>query len=149
MRTTLVTSTAIALVVYFAAVPSLHFGYALLVGVAVAALARRRLARAAGALYPALMLFVIVATGNHFLLDAAAGGLVMVAGWLVARRLATAPDAAVEPTLARTRGAAAAAAASPLQALRPARPQLPAHGRLPRVRRGCAPGEVCPATRAA
>jgi hypothetical protein len=70
-----------------AAVPSLHFGYALIVGVALAALTRNRVARTAGALYPAAMLFIIVATGNHFLFDAAAGAVVTIAGWLVARRL--------------------------------------------------------------
>jgi hypothetical protein len=70
-----------------AAVPSLHFGYALLVGVAVATLARNRAVRVAGAVYPAAMLFIIVATGNHFVFDAAAGGLVTLAGWLVARRV--------------------------------------------------------------
>jgi hypothetical protein len=70
-----------------AAVPSLHFGYALIVGLAIAALTRRRAIRIAGALYPVLMLLVIVATGNHFFFDAAAGGLVVVAGWLVARVL--------------------------------------------------------------
>jgi PAP2 superfamily len=70
-----------------AAVPSLHFGYALLVGVAVAVLARNPIVRIAGAIYPAAMLFIIVATGNHFLFDAAAGGVVTVAGFLVARRV--------------------------------------------------------------
>jgi hypothetical protein len=73
-----------------AAVPSLHFGYALLVGVAVFALARNRVARTMGAVYPAAMLFIIVATGNHFWFDAAAGGVVTVAGWLVARRIVAA-----------------------------------------------------------
>jgi hypothetical protein len=72
----------------FAAVPSLHFGYALLVGTAVAMLARRRAVRLVGAAYPAFMLFVIVATGNHFVFDAAAGGIVTVAGFVVALRLA-------------------------------------------------------------
>jgi hypothetical protein len=71
----------------FAAVPSLHFGYALLVGVTVAVLARRRWVRLLGAAYPPFMLFTIVATGNHFFLDAVAGGIVMVAGYLVARFL--------------------------------------------------------------
>jgi hypothetical protein len=70
-----------------AAVPSLHFGYSLIVGVAVARLASRRWVRNAGAAYPALMLLIIVATGNHFLFDAAAGGLVVAVGWLVAARL--------------------------------------------------------------
>jgi len=70
-----------------AAVPSLHFGYSLIVGVAVARLASRRSIRLAGAAYPGLMLVIIVATGNHFLFDAVAGGLVVAAGWLAASRL--------------------------------------------------------------
>ena len=80
----------------FAAVPSLHFGYALIVGVALATIAAAR-ARCGslGALYPAAMLLIIVATGNHFFVDAALGGLVVVVGWLVAlasrRRRARAP----------------------------------------------------------
>ncbi len=63
-----------------AAMPSMHFGYALLIGLTVAKLGRSILSRALGALYPAFILFVIVATGNHYILDAAAGGAVMVAG---------------------------------------------------------------------
>jgi len=70
-----------------AAVPSLHFGYAVIVGAALAALAGRRFVRVAGALYPMLMLYVIVATGNHFFFDAAAGGLTVVLGWIMARSL--------------------------------------------------------------
>jgi PAP2 superfamily len=70
-----------------AAVPSLHFGYALIVGVAVAALSGSRTVRTLSAVYPALMLFVIVATGNHFWIDAAAGALVVAASWIVARPL--------------------------------------------------------------
>ena len=68
-----------------AAVPSLHFGYALIVGVALARLAPYRWLR---------RLLIIVGTGNHFIFDAAAGGLVVAVGWLVASRL-QAP--AVEP----------------------------------------------------
>jgi PAP2 superfamily len=75
----------------FAAVPSLHFGYALLVGAVVAWLASNRWARLLGAAYPAVMLFVIVATGNHFIFDAVAGGLVTAAGALVAARLVAGP----------------------------------------------------------
>lgn len=76
----------------FAAVPSLHFGYALIVGATLVVLASSPVVRVAGALYPLAMLLVIVATGNHFLLDAALGGLVVVAGWLVAALLVEAPD---------------------------------------------------------
>ena len=78
-----------------AAVPSLHFGYALIVGVALAQLASRRWLRSLGAAYPALMLLIIVATGNHFFLDAALGAVVVAAGWLAAALLrAPAADAA-------------------------------------------------------
>ncbi|MGZ4388117.1 MAG: phosphatase PAP2 family protein [Gaiellaceae bacterium] len=63
----------------YAAVPSMHIGFSLLVGAAVWRLARRRVWRLAGALYPVFVLFVIVATGNHFFLDAAAGAAVAVA----------------------------------------------------------------------
>jgi PAP2 superfamily len=71
----------------FAAVPSLHFGYALLVGLTVAALARRRWVRWLGASYPPFMLFTIVATGNHFIFDALAGGIVVAIAYLAARAL--------------------------------------------------------------
>jgi hypothetical protein len=71
-----------------AAVPSLHFGYALAVGVGLARVVSRRSLRLAFASYPALMLLVIVATGNHFFFDALAGGLVIAAGWWVAGRAA-------------------------------------------------------------
>lgn len=71
----------------FAAVPSLHFGYALLVGVTIAALSPRRLVRALALSYPLVMLLVIVATGNHFFFDAAAGALAIGAGYLIARRI--------------------------------------------------------------
>ena len=79
-----------------AAVPSLHFGYALLVGAGLAMLAKRRWVRIAGALYPLAMLYIIVATGNHFFVDAALGGAVVVAAWFVARALVPA-DSPVAP----------------------------------------------------
>jgi hypothetical protein len=42
------------------------------------------------------MLYIIVATGNHFFVDAALGGAVVVAGWFVARALVRG-DAPVTP----------------------------------------------------
>lgn len=73
----------------FAAVPSLHFGYALLAGVGVATLAHRRAVRVAGALYPLVMLFVIVATGNHFFFDAAAGAAAVLVAAAFARAVSS------------------------------------------------------------
>ena len=91
----------------FAAVPSLHFGYALIVGVVLAVVAQRRIWRIAGALYPAAMLLIIVATGNHFFVDAALGGLVVVIGWLVARHVVTTPVRRVAaPRVATSAGGA-------------------------------------------
>ena len=75
----------------FAAVPSLHFGYALIVGAVLATTAAHRSVRVLGALYPAAMLLIIVGTGNHFIVDAILGGVVVVAGWLVARPLVAPP----------------------------------------------------------
>ena len=63
-----------------AAVPSMHFGYAFLIGVVGVALVRNPLARLAFAAYPALVLLTIVGTANHYVIDAAAGGAVMLIG---------------------------------------------------------------------
>jgi hypothetical protein len=68
----------------FAAVPSLHFGYALLVGTTVAVLAKGTVARALGWSYPFVMLVVIVATGNHFFFDAGGGALAIGVGFVAA-----------------------------------------------------------------
>ena len=71
----------------FAAMPSMHFGYAVIIGTSAVALSRQRAARLAGSAYPLFVLLVIVATGNHFLLDAVAGGLVVGAAALCAHWL--------------------------------------------------------------
>jgi PAP2 superfamily len=67
----------------WAAVPSLHFAYALLMGGVLVALSRRRVTRAAGVLLPLVTLIVIVATGNHFFTDAAAGAVVAAIGFAI------------------------------------------------------------------
>jgi PAP2 superfamily len=61
-----------------AAMPSMHAGYALVVGATLLRHGRHLLTRLVGLAYPGFIVFVIVATGNHFLLDAAAGALVVV-----------------------------------------------------------------------
>ena len=87
----------------YAAVPSMHVGYALLVAVALLRHGQRLLVRAIGALYPLFVVLVIVATGNHFFLDAAAGalvtGLAAALAALLTTRPATARLAAERPQL--------------------------------------------------
>jgi hypothetical protein len=63
----------------YSAMPSLHASYAVVIGVAGVALTRSWWARAAWSLYPALVLYSILATGNHFVLDAAAGIVALAA----------------------------------------------------------------------
>ena len=69
----------------YAAMPSLHASYAVVIGVAGVALTRRWWARAAWAAYPALVLYSIVATANHFILDAIVGVVALLATPLAAR----------------------------------------------------------------
>jgi hypothetical protein len=64
----------------YAAMPSMHVGFALMIGLSIASLTRFRPLRAVWVAYPAVILFVVVATGNHFWLDAAAGAAVAAIG---------------------------------------------------------------------
>ena len=67
----------------YAAMPSLHLGWNLLVGLAVFETTRAWYTRAFGLLLPVPMLASIIFTGNHFILDAVAGVLVALAAlWL-------------------------------------------------------------------
>lgn len=96
----------------FAAMPSLHFGYALLIGLTIATIPlhtpslpkgsllptstfsksssisrrtpqswRRLLCLSLGIFYPALILVVVVATANHFILDTVAGAMICCISW--------------------------------------------------------------------
>jgi membrane-associated phospholipid phosphatase len=65
-----------------AAVPSLHAGFALAVGVALAMAARRRWTKLLALSWAPIIALAVVATGNHFFFDIAAGVLVTVAGYV-------------------------------------------------------------------
>jgi hypothetical protein len=97
----------------FAAMPSLHFGYSLLIGLTIATIPlnpiqpstasfvvpffnrshpkfapkinipswRRMICVFVGFLYPAIILVAIIATANHFILDAVAGSIVCGIAW--------------------------------------------------------------------
>jgi hypothetical protein len=61
----------------YAAMPSLHIGWALWCGLSVFMCARAMWARVLGLLYPVFTLFVIIGTANHFIVDAVGGALVV------------------------------------------------------------------------
>jgi membrane-associated phospholipid phosphatase len=66
-----------------AAVPSLHAGFALAVGVALAMAARRRWTKLLALSWAPIIALAVVATGNHFFFDIAAGIVVTIAGYVV------------------------------------------------------------------
>jgi hypothetical protein len=68
----------------YAAVPSFHFGFTLIAALSIAHAWRfNPWMCVALALVPTLMLFSIVATANHFFIDALAGGAVVMFGWWI------------------------------------------------------------------
>ncbi|MFD5079345.1 phosphatase PAP2 family protein [Streptomyces sp. NPDC058371] len=69
----------------YAAMPSMHIGWSLWCGLTIVALASAPWARILGLLYPAATLLVIVATANHFWLDAVGGMICLAFGITVAR----------------------------------------------------------------
>ena len=96
----------------WAAMPSLHFGYSLLIGLTIMTLPlspksiftgstgktkrsgytkvpswRRCLCITCGVLYPAIILFAVIATANHFILDVVAGAIVCGLAWVSNRLL--------------------------------------------------------------
>lgn len=71
----------------FAAMPSLHFGWALWCGLVFWTLTGRRWSRALAFLYPLLTLMAIVVTANHYFLDAAGGAVIFGGGLLISRTI--------------------------------------------------------------
>lgn len=69
-----------ALTNQYAAMPSLHFGWNLLIGIAIYRVSTPAWARALGVLIPIAMAAAVVLTANHYILDAVAGGLFALAG---------------------------------------------------------------------
>ena len=59
----------------YAAVPSMHVAFAVMIGWPLARLARTPAVRVLWLVYPFLMTFVIVVTANHFIVDALLGAL--------------------------------------------------------------------------
>lgn len=74
-----------------AAVPSMHFGYALMIGLVGMVLLRSWPLRLLALSYPMLVFLTITGTANHYVLDSMAGGVVVAIGfaavyvWMAAR----------------------------------------------------------------
>ncbi|MFC8097670.1 phosphatase PAP2 family protein [Streptomyces sp. NPDC057363] len=68
----------------YAAMPSMHIGWSVWCGLTIFALASVPWVRVLGLVYPVLTLVVIVATANHFWLDAVGGVLCLGFGYAVA-----------------------------------------------------------------
>ncbi|MCK1823458.1 phosphatase PAP2 family protein [Streptomyces sp. XM83C] len=111
----------------YAAMPSLHFGWALWCGLVIVVVAPRGWMKALGLLHPFFTLCAIVGTGNHWVLDAVGGAAVVGVGFGLThlfqgpRAAPGSAPATAEP--APVSGATAApASATPSAATEPAAP---------------------------
>ena len=72
----------------YASMPSLHVAWAVWCALALYPMFRHWALRALVVAYPVMTTLVVVATGNHFFLDAVAGTLLVCATWVVVSRVA-------------------------------------------------------------
>ncbi len=79
----------------YAAVPSMHVAFALMVGIPAARLVKRRALKVLWSAYPVLVTFVVVVTANHFWLDAFLGAMVAALSAWVALAVRAASSRAV------------------------------------------------------
>ena len=71
----------------YAAVPSMHVAFALLISIPTMLIVKNRAAKVLWALYPLVITFVVLVTGNHWFFDALAGAAVAGTAALVARHV--------------------------------------------------------------
>ncbi len=71
----------------YAAMPSLHVGWNLLLALAIATTAERTWQRAAAMAMPVVMTAAVVLTANHYILDAAVGAALTGSAWLLTGRI--------------------------------------------------------------
>jgi membrane-associated phospholipid phosphatase len=72
---------------FYAAVPSMHVCFAVIIGFSMARLVSWRPGKVAWSLYPVFVTWVVVVTANHFLTDVFLGALTAAAAAYVAKRL--------------------------------------------------------------
>ena len=71
----------------YAAVPSMHCAFALMIGATGVMVCRHWFAKAFWAAWPLLIAWVVIVTANHYWVDVALGWMVAVTSALVAHRL--------------------------------------------------------------
>ena len=91
-----------ALTNQYAALPSLHFGWNLLIGIALFRGSIDPLGKALGLMLPVAMLAAVVPTANHYLVDAVVGGTIALIGLRISyccerRRRSSASSCAASP----------------------------------------------------
>ena len=84
----------------YAAVPSLHVGFAFAIGIAAAAALRAPWARTAALAWGPVVTLSVLVTGNHYVFDAAAGLLVTGLGFAGGRLATRRARPASEPVAA-------------------------------------------------
>jgi hypothetical protein len=120
----------------YAAMPSLHVGWALWCGVMLWRHGGTRTAKAAGVAYPLLTTIVVMGTANHYLLDAVAGVAVMGVGLLLAPFVTRAANRFVAVLPARVPALVATTSAGGGSPIVSGGCQTSAGERIPRQRRG-------------
>ena len=96
----------------YAAVPSMHCAFALMIGITGVMVCRHRFAKAFWAVWPLLVTWVVIVTANHYWVDAALG-------WMVAADRGPGRPAAARP---RPAGGLVVAVGSPARGRGVARP---------------------------
>lgn len=71
----------------YAAMPSLHIGWNLLLAIAIVTTVKHPAVRAVGALMPLLMSVTVIVTGNHYFLDIVGGIVVAMVGLFAALQI--------------------------------------------------------------
>jgi hypothetical protein len=71
----------------YAAVPSMHVGFALMLAIPMVRMTRRRWAKALWIAYPPVVTLVVVVTANHWIFDAAAGAAVALVSAVAAQTI--------------------------------------------------------------
>ena len=94
-----------SLVNEYAAMPSFHAGWNLMLGIALFQATRRVAVRALAAAIPLAMGFATVATANHFVLDVVAGCGIVVLSFLLIERLERGPTLVADDSHAPAGGA--------------------------------------------